>query len=335
LRPTLRTTIVIDGSYSYVDSNSKSPDFVNVNNHRLGADLRIDRAFTNTFSAYLTGSYYKVQFTDTTANTDFDLAQGLAGIRFSGSRTVLDLAGGYNRAQTQGTPPNPYPVPKGALLGSAPVVEAAAATTPSSNVQNPSGSTWQATLSRLISPTKRLSIHASKQVTDGADLFRLNLDQPVPGNQPKQIITGQPLTYKDYGGTFSYDTGRTAVTLNAVYYSDHYSQTPQSDHDARQLNALVARQLSPVLNGDLGVLYEHDNYTGFTQHTWEAITNLRWQVGARIGLRFFYAHSSVSSPNGYTDNQIGVIASYALSVAATKSAATPMQPTAPASQPYH
>ena len=35
------------------------------------------------------------------------------------------------------------------------------------------------------------------------------------------------------------------------------------------------------------------------------ITNLRWQVGQRLGLRFVYAHSSLQP--GYTDNQFGVI----------------------------
>ena len=121
LTPTLRTTVVLDGSYSIVDSNSNSPDYVNINNHRYGADLRIDRAFTNTFSAYLTGSYSKVQFSDTTENTDFDLWQGLAGFRWVNARTVLDIAGGYNKAHLEGAPANPYPVPHGALLDATPI----------------------------------------------------------------------------------------------------------------------------------------------------------------------------------------------------------------------
>jgi hypothetical protein len=336
LTPTLRTTIVLDGSYSIVDSNSNSPDYVNINNHRWGADLRIDRAFTNTFSAYLTGSYSKVQFSDTTENTDFDLWQGLAGFRWVNARTVLDIAGGYNKAHLEGAPANPYPVPHGALLDPTPILDAViapAAAATSSNTQNPGGSTWQASLSRLISPNDRVSIHALKTVTDSANLFRLNLDQPVPGNGQTQLATSSPLTHKEYGGTWTYDTGRTAFTLNALYYSDHYSQTPGSDHDSRQLNALVARQLNLALNWEIGLLYQHDNFITVTQHTWSGITSLRWRLGPKIGLRFFYAYTSLS-PNGYTNNQIGVIASYALSTAA-KTADAIMQPTAPTSQPYY
>ncbi len=222
LRPTLRTTIVVDGTYSYVATNSKSPDYVNIDNHQLGGDLRIDRAFTNTFSAYLTGNYAKVQFSDTTVNQDFNLVQGLLGVRFGDARTGLDLAGGYNQAHLEGAPPGTqYPVPHGALVGLPSFDEAATTTTPPtsttpSNTQNPSGTTWQASLSRLISPTQRLSLHALQQVTDAANLFRLNLSQPVPGGQQSQLATGQPLTHREYGGTWRYDTGRTALTLNGT-----------------------------------------------------------------------------------------------------------------------
>jgi hypothetical protein len=340
LRPTLRTSIVLDGTYSFVDSNSKSPQYVNINNHQLGGDLRIERAFTNTFSAYLTGNYAKVQFSDTTVNQDFNYVQGLLGIRLGDARTVLDLASGYNQAHVEGAPPSSYPVPHGALLeipsfdeAAATTTAPAATTTNPSNTQNPSGSTWQANLSRLISPTQRVSLHALKQVTDSANLFRLNLDQPVPGNQQSQLATGQPLTHREYGGTWRYDNGRTAVTLNGLYYSDHYSQTPLTDHDSRQVNALVSRELNVSFHWELGFLYEHDNYIPNTQHTWNAITSLRWRVGPKIGLRFFYTHSDVG-PGGYSDNQIGVIASYALSAGA-KAADTMMKPTAPTSQPYY
>ena len=327
LRPTLRTTIVVDGTYSYVGSSSKSPDYVNIDNHQLGGDLRIDRAFTNTFSAYLTGNYAKVQFSDTTVNQDFNYAQGLLGVRFGDARTVLDLAGGYNQAHLEGAPPGTqYPTPHGALgvlpsFDEAATINATPTTTTPTNTQNPSGTTWQASLSRLISPTQRLSLHALQQITDAANLFRLNLSQPVPGNGQSQLVTGQPLTHREYGGTWSYDTGRTALTLNGLYYSDHYSQTPESDHDSRQINALVSRQLNVSMNWDLGVLYEHDNYITSTQHTWNAITAVHWQVGPKIGLRFFFTHSDVG-PNGYSDNQVGVIASYALSAAAKANDAT-------------
>jgi hypothetical protein len=336
LRPTLRTTIVLDASYSYIDSSSKSPDYVNIDSQRLGADLRIDRAFSNTTSAYLTGSYSKVEFKDKVDNTDFDYASGLAGIRFGDARTVFDVAAGYNKAHLNGTPPAAatYPIPQPHLLENVllEAVALAAATTTTAE-ENPSGSTWQASISRLISPTQRLAIHGLKQVSDAANLFRLNLDQPVPGNGQSHLATGQPLTHREYGATWTFDNTRTTMVVNGLYYSDRYSQTPTSDHDSWQVNTLFGRQLNPSFNWDLGLLYQHDEYTQGSQHTWNGITSLRWRVGPKIGLRFFYAHVQVA-PNGYTNNQVGVVASYALTEGA-KAQDNAMHPNAPGSQPYY
>jgi len=39
------------------------------------------------------------------------------------------------------------------------------------------------------------------------------------------------------------------------------------------------------------------------------MTDLRWQVGARLSLRFIYAYSKQSG--AYTDNQFGVTADWA------------------------
>jgi hypothetical protein len=335
IKPTLRTTVVLDGTYSYIDSSSKSPDFVNIDSQRLGADLRIDRAFTNTTSAYLTGSYYKVEFKDKVNNTDFDYASGLAGLRFGNARTIFDVAVGYNKAHLNGTPTvTTYPIPRPRLLGDT-VIEAAAiaAATTTTPEENPSGSTWQANISRLISPTQRVAIHGLKQVSDAANLFRINLDQPVPGNGQSHLATGQPLTHREYGATWTFDNTRTTLSVNGLYYSDHYSLTPTSDHEAWQLNSLYARQLTPSLNWDLGLLYSHDSYGFGSQHTWNGLTSLRWRVGPKVGLRFFYAHVQVS-PNGYTNNQVGVVASYALTEGA-KAQDNVMHPNAAASQPYN
>ena len=76
LRPTLRTTITINGTYSYIDSNSQSPLYVNVNNRRYAGDATIDQALSNTTSVYLGGSWQKVNFVDTTINTNFTEDQG-------------------------------------------------------------------------------------------------------------------------------------------------------------------------------------------------------------------------------------------------------------------
>jgi hypothetical protein len=72
LKPTLQTTFTVDGTYAYVYSSSKSPEYVNINSNRYGGDVRLDHAFSNIMTAYIVGAYQKVRFQDTTINTPGD-----------------------------------------------------------------------------------------------------------------------------------------------------------------------------------------------------------------------------------------------------------------------
>lgn len=330
LKPTLQTTITLDGNYSYVYSDSKSPQYVNINSNRLGGDGRLDHAFSNILTAYISGSYQRVRFTDTTENTDFDYRQGNVGFKIATARTLFDASVGYTLAHLDAVPPSGgVPIPR-IHLEDPFLPSALAATTASASDQSPSGVNWLVDLSRLISPRQRIAVHALRQVTDAANLFRLNLDQPVPGNQGQQLVTGQPFTYTEYGATWTYDTGRTKFTLGAIDFTNRYSLTPSSNHDGKQVNGFVARQLSESFNWELGASFEHDDYFALTQHTWTAVTSLRWHVGPRISVRFLYAHSTLSG--FYSNNQIGITASYALTAGA-KTPDTLLQPTSAVSQP--
>src|SRR5262249_12320534 len=57
VRPPLRTSAPLDVLYSYVNSSSPATQYANLDNHRYGGDLRIDRAFSETASLYLKGHY--------------------------------------------------------------------------------------------------------------------------------------------------------------------------------------------------------------------------------------------------------------------------------------
>src|SRR6202011_3753724 len=148
--------------------------------------LTFSRAFSNTLSAYITGSSQKVVFADQTINTNFREDQARAGLTFSDARTVLDVSGGYIRLhETAVTTVQTVTGPRERL-----------------QQQSPRGTTWSAELSRLISPTQRVSLRAVKQVTDAANLFFLNIDSPVPTTLPTRIVSGQPFTDREFGATW-------------------------------------------------------------------------------------------------------------------------------------
>ena len=71
--------------------------------------------------------------------------------------------------------------------------------------------------------------------------------------------------------------------------------------------------------------------TGQSSKVYGVLTDLRWQVGARLSLRFIYAHSEQSG--AYTDNQIGVTADWALLGAQASVTQPPpgLSPSSPAS----
>jgi hypothetical protein len=295
LRPTLRTTLTLDGTYSYMNSSSKSPLYVNIDNHRYAGDVTFSHALSNTSSIYITGSHEKVEFTDTVDNNNFKQDQGLAGFKVADARTALDLSGGYTRLHesvltTVQTLRGPRELPQS---------------------QVPGGGVWRAELSRQISPASRLSLHAMKQVTDAANLFRLNLDQPAPGTAAARLTTGDPFTDHELGASWQFAAPRTSFTLGYLDIRERYKTHPTLDRNVKVASALLGRQLSPVLNWDVGAEFERQEFAiGGSSNTVNAITSLRWQVARQLSLRFLYAHSALT-PRGYAENQVGVTLSYA------------------------
>jgi hypothetical protein len=103
---------------------------------------------------------------------------------------------------------------------------------------------------------------------------------------------------------------------------------PTNNSDFKLASVLLARQLTPTLNWDVGAYFQHqDIVDAHAVSSTGEITNLRWLVG-RLGLRFVYAHDLLTG--GYKDNQFGVIASYTVFGARTSA----QQETAPALSPF-
>ena len=105
---------------------------------------------------------------------------------------------------------------------------------------------------------------------------------------------------------------RTYLDINAVATSDHYEITSSDNRDTKAVSALLLRQLNPSVKADLGLSYEKDNYTGGgSLKQLNLLASVRWRLGQRLGLRFIYAHTSIS-PNSVSENQIGVTVAYNL-----------------------
>jgi hypothetical protein len=329
LRPTLRTSVTLDALYSYLTSSSSSPQYINLDNHRYGGDLTIDRAFSQTSSLYLKGHYEKVDFKDQTNNNNFSLGDAKAGYKLTDGRTVLDISGGYSQLRV-------YDVPI--------TVESPSGSRESLETQEFHSPIWAFNLSRLITPSQRLALTASQLFTDAATAFRLGFNQAVPLTAPQRIANNQPFKQRQFGLNWHFQASRTGLDLTLSESRERYVTTTANDRNAKLATAFFSRQLSPVLIWEIGASWERSEQAGTqpanvalqSSTLITALTDLRWQVGERLNLRFIYAHSRQSST--YSDNQVGITASWAVigAQAATGGALPALAPVSPLStqSPY-
>jgi hypothetical protein len=321
LRPTLRTTITLDGIYSVMNSSSQSPSYVNIDNTRYAGALNIIEALSNTSSVNVGGDYQKVDFKDETINTNFKQADVSAGYSLVNSRTILNISAGYTKLRI-----GPQTILVTTVGGESRL---------ETIDETPSGATYKFELSRVISPAQRVSFNAFQQFADAANLFRFNLDQPVVTTLPFRLATGEPFTDRQFGLDYRFQASRTALDLALAYIKELYEVNPSNNRDVKLASAFVVRQLSPVLHWDIGIAYEHQEFsTSSTKDEVNVITTLRWQLGERFALRFIYAHASLN-PHGYQENQAGITVSYAL-VGTPQAVTSPamLLPTSPMSSQY-
>ena len=333
LRPTLRTSVTLDALYSYLTTSSQSLQYINIDNHRYGADLRIDRAFSEAASLYLKGEYEKIDFKDQENNNNFSHTSASAGYKLSNGRTELDVSGGYSQVRV-------YDVLTTAEgIGSR-------ETRQTEEFHSP---IWGLDLSRLITPSQRVALTASQQFTDAASAFRLGFDQAVPVTAPQRVASGEAFKQRAFGVNWRFQASRTSLVVGLSEFQDRYVLTTGNDINSKLANVLLTRQLSPLLSCDIGASYQRQQQVGSGPSTggtatvggeskiFSVLASLRWQVGQRLSLRFLYGHSS---QNGvYTDNQIGVTASWVLigvqpPMTQAFPALTPLSPGSTQS-PYH
>jgi hypothetical protein len=303
VQPTLRTSVRLDALYSYVNTSSPSALYSNFDNHRYGGILDINRAFSEAASLYLKANYEKVEFKDQVANNNFSIGRAEGGYKLGDGRTVFDISGGYSQLRV-------YDVLT--------TVESPGGSRESRHTETFEEPIWQVSISRLITPFQRLSLNASQRFADAASGFRLGFDEPVPTIAPTQFASANPFKQREAGLDWRLQGTRTSLDIGLLALRARYVTVSTNDYDSKNVHALLTRELSPVLKWAIGASYQRQNQAGpqstgtvaESSKVWTALTDLNWQVGERLALRFIYTHSSWSGL--YSDNQIGVIASWAL-----------------------
>ncbi len=123
----------------------------------------------------------------------------------------------------------------------------------------------------------------------------------MPTIVPQQLAVGDPGLIREFGAAWRFQGSRTSLDVGILDTRQRFRLTSVDNRDLKDASALLARQLSAVLNWDIGLHFEHQDLTsGESFNAVQEITSLRWQIGERFRLRFIYAHSTY---NGIKDNQ--------------------------------
>jgi hypothetical protein len=187
-------------------------------------------------------------------------------------------------------------------------------------------------ISRKISASSSLSLSFGHEYSDVTQAFQIA--QTLGGanlNTQSVVQTGSPFTtiYETVGWNFQ--RSRTTISLSASHFKDDYQQSNGLDDTRLQLNANLARQLSPTITVSLNEGFlKQDFQTAFGDaKEFDTDARLTWRLGRRVSLFFDYTRSQRTSENAlteYTENRFWVSIGYGRPAPVTTGPVTPPLP---------
>ena len=119
---------------------------------------------------------------------------------------------------------------------------------------------------------------------DATELFQSGFDAPVPTIVPQQLAVGDPFLNREFGADWRFQASRTSLDVGILDTRQRFRLTSLDNRDLKDASALLARQLSAVLNWDIGVRFEHQDLTSGESFnaTCRRSPDLRWQMGGRL-----------------------------------------------------
>ena len=201
-----------------------------------------------------------MDFSDTTVNNDFTLGQGSAGYHLENGRTVLDVSGGYSQLRVYDVL-----VYEQSVIG---VLE-------SRQTQTLGEGIWALDLSRLIAPNQRVALTAAQQLCRRCQLLPAGLRCAGSDGRAADIRCRQSvyraqlrggLARAGTSGPRSMSPCRyvpaTIIRFGASNLGNNGLPTttlPTNNSDFKLASVLLARQLTPTLNWDVGAYFQHQD----------------------------------------------------------------------------
>ena len=251
---------------------------------QYGGSIALLRRLSGNTSVSLNASGDRIEFDDTTVNTDYDRYQAYLNYSTRAARTSLSIDAGYTAVD----------------LGS----------------RTSSGLLARLSITRRLSPSANLTLSGGTQFSDAGDLFRNSQGTQGVGLDTLSVIgTGDPFESRFGSIGYGFSRNRTSFGLSVMHTRERYENATALDRTLTDWNAYFSRRLSPVLELRIFAWLEQQSFSNidFDDDELRAGAYLSWSVGRSTSLRLQYDRHDRNTSDGSTDyaaNQFGLFVTW-------------------------
>ena len=291
LRLGSRTDLSLQGRWSDVSYETSRAD-----SQRLEGTVGLIRQLSERSSMSLNAAAANIDFKDPTEGTDYDRLSGYLGYEARGSRTGLSLQGGYTELRGGG--------------------------------ETLDGPLFDLSLTRETSARSRLTLRAGTNLTDSAEMFRLDQgtrsaadasDNPAADPNEDVTVSTEPFQ-ADYASlTWGRAGERNSLSLSADWRREDYSFTEARNRESLGFNALLSREISPTLKGRLFGMWRNEDFpeTDVNYDEWSFGAGISWtftrQFSLDVDVTRYEGSGDATAAGGlrdYTENRFSLRVNY-------------------------
>lgn len=289
--------------------------------NRLLATLAAGLQLSARSTVSLNGGAERVLFQNTTVNNDFDRYSVYARYEAHGARTDVALDLGGSRVEQHGDATGITTVTEPGVPAT--VIPSSLTTTGAPHDTTTTRPLGRLELSRVISPSAKLTFTAGRELTDGSSSFSTQQSGMISTiNYAPTPLTSDVYTATYASAGWQYVRNRTTVLLTGRWEKDIYPGAAEFDLTTESAQALIERQLTHAFSAQLVGQYNKLDYTnaivppglGSPESTTGLVgAVLIWHHGRALEVRMRYEHGSYSvatGNSGYQENRVFVTVGY-------------------------
>jgi len=283
LRPFQSWFVKLAARYAYATYETNPYD-----NRRILGDAAIGRDLSVASKVSLKIDYQRIEFQNTTVNTDYDRRNFYAEYDLRGARTELTADLGASQAQRAEAP--------AAIPGGRPRI-----------IRSSSSTSWDTTpfarlrVIRALSAASTLQLTVGRQYTDVGDSFQ-GLQNGASGRILVAPAAGTTSNYLDQyvNALWTTQFSRTSLDVSGTYGRNTYLAAHIFDVDRASFQVRLVRRLTSVLTGEVSASAYREHYfeQGVADNSYQESLALSYRPARRLEVKLRYDHESRIATGG-------------------------------------